>query len=411
MAFAWRSRVTCSVRRISSSTTLLFAAALAGSIVSPLRPHVLAADRLKDVQSAIEDEQERLKYLGSQADRLSAEITRLQTSLIEAAKQVQDREDELTKQERLLAAIESSEKEKTEALMTHQGDMSQLLGALQRLSLEPRQALILGWRTPLDTVVTAELLGFAIPPIEEKAARLRRELDDIARLRAEAQQRRQDIAKATESLKTARDAVKQLVSLKAGLKQTTDAERQAAADRVRNLTDQADDLRQLLAALPPATMPTPGGPADSTAEIRLERPKDLKSFPSKRTGLIPPVRGQLLARFGDKVPDGSEAKGVIFETQPEAQIVAPHDGQIVFRGPFRGYGEILIIEHRGGYHTLLAGLGRADVLVGQWLLAGEPVGVTESPQDGKARLYVEIRRNGRPIDPWPWLEARISKVE
>jgi len=367
-----------------------------------------AADRLKDVQGALEDEQDRVRYLGSQAEQLTVEITALQDKLIRAARDVQDREDDLTRQERLLAALESSEAEKTDALMSHRGDMSALLGALQRLSLEPRQALILGWNSPLDTVVTAQLLGFAVPPIEAKATRLRKELDEIARLREQAQQRRQDIARATESLITARDSLKQLVSLKAGIKQTTDAERQAATARVRALTDQADDLRGLLAALPPVTVP---GADDLDTVIRLDRPADLKAFPPKRTGLMPPVRGQLLVRFGDIGPDGSDSEGVIFETLPEAQIVTPHDGQVVFRGPFRGYGEILIVEHRGGYHTLLAGLGRADVVVGQWLLTGEPVGVTESPQDGKARLYVEIRRNGRPIDPWPWLEARISKIE
>jgi septal ring factor EnvC (AmiA/AmiB activator) len=72
---------------------------------------------------------------------------------------------------------------------------------------------------------------------------------------------------------------------------------------------------------------------------------------------------------------------------------------------------MLIMEHRGGYHTVLAGLGRTDVVERQWLLAGEPVGITQSPKDGRARLYVELRRNGRPFDPWPWLVARISKVE
>jgi len=366
-----------------------------------------AADRLKDVQEAIQDEQDRIKYLGLQAEQLAAEITRLQGELITAAKDVQDREEELVKSEKRLAALESLEQEKTAALTAHRGDMSTLLGALERLSVEPRETLILGWRSPIDTVITAQLLGFALPPIEAKARRLRQELDDIARLRAQALRQRQDITAATQKLKIARASLEQLVALKAGLRQTTDAERAAAAERVRALTGQADDLRELLAALPPATAPQPGDPGS----MRLEPPKGLKAFPTKRTGLMPPVRGTLVVRFGEAGTDGSISQGVIFETPPEAQIVAPHDGQIVFRGPFRGYGEILIMEHRGGYHTLLAGLGRVDVVVGQWLLTGEPVGIAESPKDGKARLYIELRRNGRPIDPWPWLVARISKVE
>jgi septal ring factor EnvC (AmiA/AmiB activator) len=370
-----------------------------------------AADRLKDVQEAIQDQQDRLKYLGLQADELATEIGRLQEELITAAKRVQEREEELTRLEKTLAALQSLEQEKSKALTSHQGEMTQLLGALQRLSLEPRETLVLGWRSPMDTVITAQLLGFALPPIEAKAHRLRTDLGEIAELRKQALQQRQDIARATESLKTARQSLQQLVSLKSGLRQTTEDERLAATARVRALTDQADDLRELLAALPPAPTPQGEDSASLAAAIRLEQPTDLKAFPTKRVGLKPPVSGDLLIRFGDQAPDGSSSHGVTFETQPEGQIVAPHDGQIVFRGPFRGYGEILIMEHRGGYHTLLAGLGRTDVVVGQWLLAGEPIGVTESPKGGKARLYVELRRHGRPIDPWPWLEAHISKVE
>jgi septal ring factor EnvC (AmiA/AmiB activator) len=397
------------VQRFDRSARTLAVVAL-GAALLPIAV-AEAADRLKDVQEAIQDQQDRLKYLGLQADELAAEIARLQEELIAAAKRVQEREEELTRLERTLEALQSLEQEKSKTLTSHQGDMTELLGALQRLSLEPRETLVLGWRSPMDTVVTAQLLGFALPPIEAKARRLRTDLDEIGELRKQALQQRQDIAKATESLKSARQSLQQLVSLKSGLRQTTEDERLAAAARVRALTEQADDLRELLAALPPAAAAQGEDSATLAATMRLEQPKDLKPFPTKRAGLTPPVRGELVVRFGDQAPDGSGSHGVTFDTQPQGQIVAPHDGQIVFRGPFRGYGEILIMEHRGGYHTLLAGLGRTDVVVGQWLLAGEPIGVTESPKGGKARLYVELRRDGRPIDPWPWLEAPISKVE
>jgi septal ring factor EnvC (AmiA/AmiB activator) len=399
------------VPRFERSASVLAAVTVGIGLIAGAATQPRAADRLKDVQEAIEDEQDRVKYLGMQAEQLAVEITRLQGELVTAAKDVQDREDELAKLEKRLAALQSMEQEKTAALTAHRGDMTTLLGALERLSIEPRETLLLGWRSPMDTVITAQLLGFAVPPIEAKAHRLHQDLDDIAQLRAQALRQRQEITQATLTLKTARGSLEELVALKAGLRQTTDAERAAAADRVRALTAQADDLRELLAALPPATTPPPNNSTGLAATLRLEPPKDLKAFPTKRVGLTPPARGTLVIRFGELKADGSKSEGVYFETQPEAQIVAPYDGQIVFRGPFRSYGEILIMEHRGGYHTLLCGLGRVDVVVGQWLLAGEPVGITESPKDGKALLYIELRSNGRPIDPWPWLEARISKVE
>jgi septal ring factor EnvC (AmiA/AmiB activator) len=105
----------------------------------------------------------------------------------------------------------------------------------------------------------------------------------------------------------------------------------------------------------------------------------------------------------------SPARGIVLETRPGAQVIAPYDGQVVFAGPFRGYGLLLIIEHAEGYHTLLAGMARVDSAVGQHLLVGEPVGVM-GQAEGKPRLYVELRHNGQPVNPLPWLTAHKTKV-
>ena len=122
-----------------------------------------------------------------------------------------------------------------------------------------------------------------------------------------------------------------------------------------------------------------------------------------------PARGRLVEAFGHSVNEGNVSKGATFATRSGAQVVAPYDGKVVFAGPFRGYGQILIMEHGDAYHTLLAGLKRVDVGVGQWLLAGEPVGVMGS-KEAETRLYVELRRRGQPVNPLPWFTAANEKV-
>ena len=89
-------------------------------------------------------------------------------------------------------------------------------------------------------------------------------------------------------------------------------------------------------------------------------------------------------------------------------MVAPFDGKVVYAGPFHPYELVLIIRHTGGYHSLLAGLGRADSAVGQWVLAGEPVGVMPDAAGASSggAIYFELRRDGRPVDPQPWLAKR-----
>ena len=104
-------------------------------------------------------------------------------------------------------------------------------------------------------------------------------------------------------------------------------------------------------------------------------------------------------------------RGYRWQTRGGAQIVAPYDGRIVFAGPFRRYGQLLIIAHGEGYHTLLAGFASIDGVVGQWLLAGEPVGkMGQQESQRKPELYIELRQNGEPMNPLPWLAATETKV-
>ncbi|HEY7687426.1 MAG TPA: peptidoglycan DD-metalloendopeptidase family protein [Dongiaceae bacterium] len=373
-------------------------------------------DKLRNVEDAIAAEEERLKSLDLQAQDLDSEIGRLQQGLVGYAAEVQRREMELAKVDRDVQALEATRSSKLAALADQRSDLGALLAALQRLSLQPREALILGYQSPRDMVLSAELLNYALPGMQEKAARLKRELDDIQRLKDDADRQRGEIAVATASLRSVREGIKRLVDQKAGMRRTTEEERAAVALRMKELADQAQDLRDLLAALPATPTPPEIGPEEGTtatapAILRLEPPQDLKAFPRKRDGVVPPVAGNIVASFGQVTEEGTHSQGIVIETLPGAQVVAPHDGQAVFRGPFRSYGELLIIEHRNGYHTLLAGLGRTDVVVGQWVLAGEPVGVMDVLESGRPRLYVEFRRYGNPVDPWPWLEARMNKVE
>lgn len=122
-----------------------------------------------------------------------------------------------------------------------------------------------------------------------------------------------------------------------------------------------------------------------------------------------PARGKVSTRFGQANEVGVPSKGIVIGTRTGAQVIAPYDGQVAFSGPFRGYGLLLIIEHGEGYHTLLAGMARIDVNVGQRLLSGEPVGLM-GHDEAKPSLYVELRRNGQPVNPLPWLTTQKSKV-
>jgi septal ring factor EnvC (AmiA/AmiB activator) len=138
------------------------------------------------------------------------------------------------------------------------------------------------------------------------------------------------------------------------------------------------------------------------------------------TGRLPtPAQGRQVLSFGEKTQFGGQSKGIVLETRQGAQVTSPCDGWIVYAGEFRSYGQLLIINAGGGYHILLAGLSQIDVQPGQFVLAAEPVG-TMSGWSQKSQpaatnnapvLYVEFRKDGRPVDPDPWWVAGHRKVQ
>jgi septal ring factor EnvC (AmiA/AmiB activator) len=158
---------------------------------------------------------------------------------------------------------------------------------------------------------------------------------------------------------------------------------------------------------------------DRLAMLTPGRIKPAIPFPEAK-GLLPmPAQGRRVLAFGEKTQYGSQSKGIVIETRHGGQVVSPSDGWIVYAGEFRSYGQLLIINAGGGYHVLLAGLSQIDVQLGQFVLAGEPVGVMSTAaksaaakvQDNAPVLYIEFRKDQRPIDPDPWWVDASRKVQ
>jgi septal ring factor EnvC (AmiA/AmiB activator) len=148
------------------------------------------------------------------------------------------------------------------------------------------------------------------------------------------------------------------------------------------------------------------------------RIKPALPFEQAKTRLPLPAQGRRVLSFGEKTNYGGQSKGMVLETRHSAQITSPADGWIVYAGEFRSYGQLLIINAGGGYHILLAGLSQIDVQPGQFVLAAEPVGTmgaAPKTSGGGSQtapvLYVEFRKDGRPIDPDPWWVEDARKVQ
>ena len=359
---------------------------------------------LEKIERQIEASQKQREALNQERRSLEKGVSTLRRNLIRAARTAQEQESVLSRLEAKLPELKKSAAERHRALNDRRQQMTGTLAALERLSRNPPQALLLSNAEPLKIVRSALLLRAALPHLRARAVALRQDLSEITTVRTELENRQRKIKSATATLETKRDRLNALMVHKAVERRRMIKATRQVDNRLASLSERAESLRELFVHLQKAARPKP--------KIRRPQTASLPDAPIAKPdfgAMTQPARGKLVQRFGQDTKTGSSAKGATFETRLRAQVVAPFDGKVVFAGPFKGYGQILIIQHGDAYHTLLAGIARVDATLGQLLLAGEPVGVMGSQEAG-TRLYVEVRRKGQPVNPLPWFTAARDKV-
>jgi septal ring factor EnvC (AmiA/AmiB activator) len=434
----------------------LVLALLAVTLAQPaLAANPAPGDKLKTVEREIDATKKEGETLDRQAKNLTDELSRLQAAAVASAHIAQDNEARLSALEGQLAnlsELEAHERGELEARRDHE---QKVLAALQRLTLNPPAAVLFQPGSPVDSARGAILLGAAVPPLEAEAKEIATALNNLQRTRSDIAQRRVEMGERQAALDVERQHIAQMMRQKQALEGETREQAQGAQQRLASLTAEAGDLKELLQRIEreharqleedrrraaeakaraereaadraakdaeerrvaEAALRDKPSPAPKIAEavVPAAMPRDLTEPPHKSRQLQPgkamlqlPVAGNIVKHYGD--PEGfSTSKGLTITTRSRASVVAPFDGQIMFAGPFKGYGQILIIDHGGGYHSLLAGIDEVDGVVGQWVVAGEPLGTMQA--DGQPKLYLELRRQGQPINPLPWLAARDGKV-
>ena len=377
---------------------------------------------------AVEQDLERERAAREAAARKAAQIAEdaetIRRNMVAAARRIQDRERLLLQLEDDLVILETRRQALSKTLATKDEQMRDVLMALERLAVRPTDALMLQPLRPADAIRSGLILSTAVPALTENANLLRKDLDALYRTRSEIIDRRADVATNAAALLDDQARLETLYAEKSAMQEGLEQEAKAAAQRMEALAKEAEDLRDLLdrviadrrrqteerALKEPVVLTPPDGVAPTPDMVTARRPApppEARSFALARGTLPFPAAGRLTQRYGEGVEGDVRAKGILIATRPDAQVVSPFDGVVAFSGPFRGYGPLLILEHSEGYHTLLAGMSRLDGVVGQRVLAGEPVGVMAP--EGAPSLYVELRRDGQPINPLPWLAAQNNE--
>jgi septal ring factor EnvC (AmiA/AmiB activator) len=387
-------------------------AAAAASVADAADP--TPQQRLEQIERSIGAERESQRRLTREAEALARELAELRSRAVSLAGALQTSEETLTALERRLVELDADVRAKEAAFAQRRVQLGRMVAELGRISRQPAEAALVLPASPIDSARTAKLLGSLTPALRDQANALSAQLTALQAARASLDAQHQAVAAAAERLAAEREALGSVIARRTRLHAETEANQRSSTARIEQLAREAKDVRDLIDRLNEERLAAEAREAAEHAAQLAARippqPPPRAARPFSDTGTVAPVRGRVLLSFGQPGEGGQPHRGLTIEPRPGAQLVAPHDGQIVFAGPFRTYGLILIIEHSEGYHTLLAGLGRIDAAVGQRVTTGEPVGTAGFPESGNPSIYVELRRNGQPINPLPWLAPLNEKV-
>ncbi|RWP63434.1 murein hydrolase activator EnvC [Mesorhizobium sp.] len=405
---------------------------------------------------------ERLARLAADMATVKKDHASITAALIQSAmteqKLGQDIEDIGAK----LEGLKGDEQKIRASLAARRDVLAEVLAALQRMGLNPPPAILVKPEDALSSVRSAILLGAVVPELRQQTEILLAELKEQSRVTASIEAERARLTAAVAEQTAEKKRLGMLLEAKQKLEAETQTALAAEKQRSTALAAKAGSLKELIASLEADKArkaadaakaaeqkaseqkaaeqkaagadkaPAQGAPAQTAPAQKAPEQTELAALPvpeaNRLTAAAPfsalqgqialPVTGKIKRRFGASDGNGAVMLGDMVATQSGAIVTAPADGNVLYAGPFRSYGQLLILNAGDGYHVVLAGMSRISVASGQSVLAGEPVGAmgearvasTSASKNGNAtpELYVEFRKDGKPVDPTPWWADRLS---
>ena len=400
---------------------------------------------LQGIEETLQASDEQRRKIEAEIEAIKADRLRLNAALIDTAARVKLDEDSVSTFEVQLRTMLGSEDAIRRSLESRRAVVAEVLASLQRMGGKPLPALLVRPEDVIASIRTSMLLGAVLPELRAESEALASDLADLLNLRKSITGARDGLARHAAALSLERLRLGKLMQAKRGM--LADAEAAMGAERLRaaELARNAASLRDLIAAME-GEMAASQHAAElarkaeetqkQTAEAdsaAIQKKLDSGAFRDvsrlspaipfmEAKGLLPaPVSGAVVKAFGSPDGIGGTEKGLSFRTFRRASVVSPADGWVSYAGPYRTYGQLLIINAGGGYYVVLAGMSSVNVDAGQFVLVGEPVAFMGEKSARSAAaiavgatepvLYIEFRKDGIPIDPGPWwTKSETQKV-
>lgn len=396
---------------------------------------------LETLSRSITVSDEKTKALEAEIAKLDKSRQTLRDEIVKSAAMRKDMEEKILAGEKRLEGMREREAGVRASLHERRGLLAEVLAALQRMGRNPPPALLVTPDDALSSVRSAILLGAVVPGIRKETDGLVDDLSALMDIKSDIDREHTELTDAMQLRLEEEKRSELLIAENEALATTNNRTLAAERRRAEELAARASSLGGLIGSLEQeigsvrdaaalATAQEEQRRNQSDAEREKARALARDSVPDKnriapayefqelQAKLDYPVAGDVLRRFGDADGTGHDSQGMTLATNAGALVTAPSDGWIVFAGTFRSYGRMVILNAGEGYHLVLSGMDRVNVREGQFVVAGEPLAVMGEKrvasvnaltlETDKPTLYIEFRKNGKPVDSQPWWSAKYS---
>ena len=355
----------------------IFALLLVGCVFVT-QPGVCASE-LANIQAQIKKTEQQNKKLDQQVKSSQREIESTKKQLVKAADKVSTLEEQRSAVAKKIQELDS-QRDKLEAeLQKNRERIADAAATILFVASHPS----FDSENMRDYVLTSAILSGAADSFDFEIKTATEQIRELEEIRKERAVEKEKLDRTAKRYADEKDELDKLLRTRSAQNQKLRTQQSELQKKLRDLSARAKTISELSAGVGSTEMS-----GDSRFSIRK---------------LNKPVRGRVVVHFGEKTALGLKSDGWRIRVRGSALVMAPADGTVKFADKFKGFGQVVIMSHKNGYNTVMTNLGEINVMLGQEVLAGEPIGRMDSD---KPEMYLEVRRGDKAVDP-----ARLFREE
>lgn len=338
-----------------------------------------ATSELSRINAQIEQTKQQNKKLTQRVQTSEREVASTKKKLVRAGEQVSNLEEQRGAVARKIAELDAQRDKLQKSLDANQTRISDAAASILFVASHPS----FDTDNMREYVLTSAVLSGAAARFDDQIQTATKQIQELAKIRDARAIEKEKLDRTAKKYAAEKNQLDKLLRTRAAQNEQLKSEQAALQKKLRELSARAKSISELSAGV---------GSSQMSGDARFSYRK-----------LNQPVRGRVVVHFGEKTALGLKSDGWRIRTRGDALVLAPADGTVKFADSFRGFGRVVIMSHKNGYNTVMTNLGDIDVMVGQDVLAGEPIG---RMNPDKPEMYLEVRRGDAAVDP-----ARLFKEE